>query len=87
MQSVYVFSSSKIVMLWMRDEGICDKDEAGELAKDYLQACGNTEALMQIAPKGNMKVERHPPSNTTRCGEAGHWAIDCLSKSKSQEGS
>ena len=59
--------------------------EAGQLAEDYLQARGSTEALKQVVSEGESKKEQRPPGNCPRCGEAGHWASDCPSKSKSEE--
>jgi hypothetical protein len=73
------------VRVWVSERKLKTSAEAGQLAEDYLQARGSTEAPKQVVSEGESKKEQRPPGNCPRCGEAGHWASDCPSKSKSEE--
>ena len=41
--------------------------------------------LRSIVSEGKSKKEQCPPGNCPRCGEAGHWASDCTSRSEEQK--
>ena len=73
------------VRVWVSERKPKTNAEAGQLAEDYLQARGSTEALKQVVSEGESKKEQRPPGNCPRCGEAGHGASDCPFKSKSEE--
>lgn len=63
------------VRVWIRERKPKNNDEAGELAKDFLQARDTRESEGR-----NKTTKEHrppPPGDCPRCGLVGHWVSDC----------
>ena len=70
------------VRVWVTERKPRSREEAGQLAEDYLQARGATQGTSKP-----VKSERQPPGNCPRCRKPGHWAKHCPNPRQSSTGS